>query len=90
MTSLIAASNTSYSPHEPEGMMVESGRQGCDIVGCDKPAPGHYLDARDGRHLQFRLCQRHFDRLGHGERPVVVAERLDLPELDGRLALVLQ
>jgi hypothetical protein len=59
-------------------------------VGCDEPAPGRYLDARNGRNLRFRICERHFDRLGRGEQPVIVAERLDLPALDGRLALVLQ
>lgn len=90
MTTVIAASNTSYRPLGPGDTMVESTRHGCDVVGCDEPAPGHYLDTRNGRSLRFRICARHFDRLGRGEQPVIVAERLDLAALDGRLALVLE
>lgn len=61
----------------------------CDVVGCDEPATGSYLHARDTRLLEFGICIRHHARLQNGERPVVVADSYDAPGLDGRPALVL-
>ena len=61
----------------------------CDVPGCDEPATRSYLHARLARMLEFSICTGHYARLQNGERPVVVAERLDLAALDDRPGLVL-
>jgi hypothetical protein len=38
--------------------------------------------------MEFRLCDAHFARMTAGETPVIVAERLDLANLDGRQVLI--
>ena len=59
----------------------------CDVVECDDSATGRYLDVQLDRAVEFRLCPRHFARVEGGEVPKVVAERLDLAQLDGKLVL---
>jgi hypothetical protein len=59
------------------------------VVGCDRPAPGHYLHSRQEGAVEFRVCSGHFARIEAGEIPDVVPERLDLAALDGRLVLVM-
>ena len=61
----------------------------CDVVACNESATGRYLDVRLDRALEFQLCPGHFARIEDGEVPDVVAERLDLAELDGKLALAM-
>lgn len=61
----------------------------CDVVVCDQPATGRYLHVRQEGAVTFRVCAGHFDRIGAGEIPQVVAERFDLAQLDGRLVLVM-
>ena len=61
----------------------------CDVVGCHETTSGRYLDVRADKALEFRVCAEHLKRIGDGEVPVVVAERLDRAELDGRLALIM-
>lgn len=62
----------------------------CDVLGCDAPGTGSYLHARDARALEFRICDAHSARLRTGEQPVIVAERLDLADLGGRPALMME
>lgn len=61
----------------------------CDVVGCNRPVTGRYLDARQEGAIEFGVCTAHFGRIETGEVPAVVAERFDLAELDGRLVLVM-
>jgi hypothetical protein len=68
----------------------DAGPSACDVVGCDEPATASYLDARDSRLLEFAICPGHHARLQSGERPVVVAERYDLANLDGRPVLIME
>jgi hypothetical protein len=63
---------------------------GCDVVACHEPAIGAYLDARQHPETKFAICAVHFERLTRGEQPVIVAERLDLAELDGRSVLIME
>lgn len=61
----------------------------CAVVNCERPAAGSYMRAADARSDQFVVCQQHLRELKEGARPTVVAERLDLANLDGRPALLL-
>lgn len=61
----------------------------CAVVGCDARATGRYLDVRPEAALHFDVCADHFARIEAGEVPGVVAERFDLADLDGPLALVM-
>jgi hypothetical protein len=61
----------------------------CDVLGCNESATGRYLNVQLDRALEFQLCTGHFARVQSGEMPAVVAERLDLAELDGKLVLVM-
>lgn len=54
------------------------------MVACHQPATGRYLHVRQEGAVTFRVCAGHFDRIGAGEIPEVVAERFDLAELDCR------
>jgi hypothetical protein len=38
--------------------------------------------------MEFGLCDAHFARMKAGETPVIVAERFDLADLDGRQVLI--
>jgi hypothetical protein len=68
--------------------MSDDRRQTCDVVGCEEPAEGSYMDPRQDR-THFRLCAAHFARVEAGERPVVVAKRLDLADVSARPGLLL-
>jgi hypothetical protein len=59
----------------------------CNVLACSQPPTGRYLHARQEGAVEFRVCAHHFARIENGEVPDVVAERLDLAELDGRLVL---
>lgn len=61
----------------------------CEVAGCELPATDSYLHAAGERLVEFGLCAKHHARLKSGEQPVVVAERFDLADLDGRTVLVL-
>jgi hypothetical protein len=71
-------------------MRKDAGPSVCDVVGCDLPATGTYLDARDSRMLEFGICEGHYTRLQNGEQPVVVAERFDLADLGAHPVLILE
>ena len=62
----------------------------CDFVDCGESAAGRYLSLEQDRAAEFRVCGAHFARIEGGERPKIVAERIDLAELDGRPALLLE
>ncbi len=62
----------------------------CDFVGCGEPAAGHYLSLELGRAAGFSVCTAHFARIEDGRRPKIVAERIDLAELDSCPALFLE
>jgi hypothetical protein len=68
----------------------DAGPSDCDVAGCNEPATASYLDARDSRLLEFAICPGHYARLQSGEQPVVVAERFDLADLDGRPVLIME
>jgi hypothetical protein len=61
----------------------------CDFVGCDEAESGRYLHLRQDQAVDFPVCAAHFARIERGERPVLVVERVDLPDRDGRPALFL-
>ena len=61
----------------------------CEVTGCEHPATHSYLHAAGERLVEFGLCADHNARLQRGARPLVVAERFDLADLDGRTVLVL-
>jgi hypothetical protein len=60
----------------------------CDAAGCRNPATGSYLHGASAGAMEFGLCDAHFARMKAGETPVIVAERFDLADLDGRQALI--
>lgn len=60
----------------------------CDVVGCQGPPVGSYLDTRAHGGLQFWVCAEHLARLQQGEQPVIVAEP-DLAEMETRPALIM-
>lgn len=62
----------------------------CDVVGCDKPASGTYLNGVSRPGYQFFICAEHHDRLKAGAQPVIVAERFDLAQMEVGPALVLE
>lgn len=62
----------------------------CDVVGCEEPTTGSYLDTKAHGGFQFWVCAEHFARLQGGEQPVIVAERWDLAQLDARPALIME
>lgn len=62
----------------------------CDVAGCTAPAAGFYLQASDANSVEFEVCDNHFAELQAGKRPSVVAARLDLANLDGHPALLLE
>ena len=62
----------------------------CDFVDCEESASGRYLNLEQERATEFRVCSAHFARIEGGQRPKVVAERIDLAERDGRPALFLE
>lgn len=70
-------------------MRFDARASDCDVVGCDKPATGSYLDARDSRVLEFGICADHHVRLQKGEQPVVVAERFGPSDFESRPVLIL-
>lgn len=72
-------------------MEKDAAPSGCDVIGCDEPATGSYLHARDTRLLEFGICIGHHARLQNGERPLVIAEPTALRgSTSSRPALVLQ
>ncbi len=56
----------------------------CDVIGCEAPADNSFLRAELHRSVQFHVCVRHFTGLVQGQRPAVVADRLDLAQLARR------
>jgi hypothetical protein len=63
-------------------MRKDAASRACDVVGCDEPATGSFMRARDARLVAFSICDGHFVRLQLGDRPRVVD--------DGLPALVLE
>ena len=61
----------------------------CQAVGCDRPATGSHQHAH-GAVAEFALCEAHVARIRAGEHPACVAERFDLADLGGPLALLFQ
>jgi hypothetical protein len=61
----------------------------CDVVGCNQPGAGRYLDVRAEAAVEFQVCADHFARIEAGEAPRVVVARSDAAELQGELVLVM-
>jgi hypothetical protein len=61
----------------------------CQAIACERPATGSYQPTYGGAG-EFALCGAHLSRMRAGERPAVVAERFDLADLGGPLALLFQ
>lgn len=61
----------------------------CDVMGCEEPASGSYLHARDSRLLEFAICPGHYARLQKGGQPVV-ADDPSWVNTDCRPALILE
>ena len=69
--------------------MTNASPTSCDVVGCERVAVGSYLDTAD-RAAHFAICEVHLARMRAGQRPTVVAERLDLADLAARPALLFE
>jgi hypothetical protein len=70
--------------------MTDASPTACDVVGCERRAAGTYLHMTGGATQHFAICGAHLNLMRAGQRPVVVAERLDLAGLDARPALLFE
>jgi hypothetical protein len=62
----------------------------CDVLGCPATAAKGYVDARQGRFLDFRICDSHFARLAQGAVPSVLPAPASRTEFAvGRPGLIL-
>ncbi len=61
----------------------------CDVIGCEASASNSFLETELHRSAQFHVCLRHFTWLVQGHQPAVVANRLDLAQLDRRPGILL-
>jgi hypothetical protein len=59
----------------------------CDVMACDRPASGSYLQSARGGSAEFNVCDEHLSRPRAGRRPMVVAAE-DTTACGGRPALV--
>lgn len=61
---LQCVTTTAESPSPAEAL--------CDVVGCRATAAKGYVDARQGRFLDFGICESHFAHLTQGAVPSIL------------------
>jgi hypothetical protein len=61
----------------------------CDVIGCQAPPTGTYMNGVSHPGHRFFVCDAHRERLLLGVQPVILGERIAGQELDARPGLVL-